>query len=743
MKKKPNPINSPSKNYIFVAQKILKITCLVTLFVAWQTYFQLHGLFSDLNLFSKGISWKLIDLVLALVCMLITSFLVLLYTPLSKRICVSLNSFFQRLRSTRWLNILWPVIGLIVFALTLIDPLKNSFSIHRLIPLAVWMLFLSILTSLFTIFDGILTRIRTASLRFFKVLFLLIIAFITLFWYPYLLLSPVGEYFATIIPRIILFLIQVLFDAEMYIVIFPNRKFDQSLAIMAISSAAVLITAQNLATIISYPFSLDWSEGKWFLDASMVFSRKVYGVSFPVSWSEPTRILFQSIPYVFTNAPSILVLRVWQCALVLALPAIVSFFFIARLLHKCTFSFFLAFFFFFVMLFIGPTKYYLVLIALPLAFLSKRRSIFMTSLIVVSASLLVPPTRFNWIPVPGCVAAFLYFLENKVSKGFFKYIWRPVLWILLGTIVSFSIYLLYLQWQPSLLDSLTTVTSSPLLFNRLFATGTNLLGILPSALLVSIPLFIVLSLYFVENKGKLHIVRVVGLCVILFIFFLGGIIASLKIGGGNNLHNLDGFLFFSSILIVYVIWNLVQPDQKIPSANVPIKGWVTMVAIIVPSVWIAINATEPLLVATPTIKKDEVQTIQNFVNSSTDETGKPALLIYQTQLIATGAIHGVAPDPIFNNVQLMEVAMTDNEPVLAQFHAALIAQKWGLILVPPMNLEVQDVDHPFSEEHNAWVQKIVKPLLCFYQPVYNSLDFDFELLIPISDPLPCDVDLLP
>ena len=41
------------------------------------------------------------------------------------------------------------------------------------------------------------------------------------------------------------------------------------------------------------------------------------------------------------------------------------------------------------------------------------------------------------------------------------------------------------------------------------------------------------------------------LLLILLIFFAGGIVVSVKIGGGSNLHNMDAFLVFLLVAAVY------------------------------------------------------------------------------------------------------------------------------------------------------------------------------------------------
>jgi hypothetical protein len=61
----------------------------------------------------------------------------------------------------------------------------------------------------------------------------------------------------------------------------------------------------------TYPLALGWSEITWFYDASLFFSRRIYGFRAPFSSLHPSRYLLQSVPFLIGNLP-LWLHRLWQ-----------------------------------------------------------------------------------------------------------------------------------------------------------------------------------------------------------------------------------------------------------------------------------------------------------------------------------------------------------------------------------------------------------------------------------------------
>jgi hypothetical protein len=62
------------------------------------------------------------------------------------------------------------------------------------------------------------------------------------------------------------------------------------------------------------PFSLGWSEGSRYYNASLFLSESIYGEQLPLPVLHPSRYLMQALPF-FLGIRSILVHRVWQVLL--------------------------------------------------------------------------------------------------------------------------------------------------------------------------------------------------------------------------------------------------------------------------------------------------------------------------------------------------------------------------------------------------------------------------------------------
>jgi hypothetical protein len=56
--------------------------------------------------------------------------------------------------------------------------------------------------------------------------------------------------------------------------------------------------------------------------------------------------------------------------------------------------------------------------------------------------------------------------------------------------------------------------------------------------------------------------RSFGIVAILLVFFVGGLVVSVKIGGGTNLHNLDAFMILLLILVTTILFSTAVGKSK-------------------------------------------------------------------------------------------------------------------------------------------------------------------------------------
>ena len=169
-----------------------------------------------------------------------------------------------------------------------------------------------------------------------------------------------------------------------------------------------------------------------------------------------------------------------------------------------------------------------------------------TLLIVLLASAWAGVSRVNWLPVPALIAACLYLIDTPVrEQKLLRYLLPPAVWGILGTAAGYAVQQAYQAWSGNPAAYFGSAFQSDLLWYRLLPNTTYPLGILPSAVLVSLPLLALLGLRLLQNRANLarmDWLRLLGLAAALLALFAGGVLVSLKIGGGSNLHNLDAYL---------------------------------------------------------------------------------------------------------------------------------------------------------------------------------------------------------
>jgi len=358
------------------------------------------------------------------------------------------------------------------------------------------------------------------------------------------------------------------------------------------------------------------------------------------------------------------------------------------------------------------------------------KSTLRTVLAVVFASLLIPPNRLNWYPVPGALVLLFYILKTPYRGGFFRYFRRPLAFIFLNIFIVGIDVILFTRFSGNPTSVFSVISSSPFLWYRLLLFPSSPLGILVPALLLSIPSFLLITRWVKRNKSAFHWLRPgVGL-LLLVTFFLGGLLVSAKIGGGNNLHNLDIFFLLMMVVVVYAATNSIKGDKPIIPINSRSLTIIGIVNAFLFSLWLLYSTPSPLKIPNQNQALAAVQNLQTQIEQIQSKDQKPALFIYQSQLLTSGLIQGAKPVPNYDNVYLMEMAISNNQPVLKEFYSQLEEHSWSVIVMPPLYPKIKDPSTGFAEENNAWVQEIIFPMLCSYQSYYLDKDFDYELLIP-------------
>lgn len=538
-----------------------------------------------------------------------------------------------------------------------------------------------------------------------------------------------------------------------------SAGLQQSRGVLLATSALVAASGFKLASFFSEisttPFSLGWSEASRYYYASLFFSHQLYGIEIPPTVLHPTRYLMQAVPFLIPGA-SLLVHRIWQVLLWLVATPLTAWLLARRLeisqrLIRILFILWTCLF-----LLMAPVYYHL-LVPLILVLWGFNRQRFWQSLaVVLAASAWAGISRVNWYPVPGLLAATLYLLEQPLDQSdvgssdsgaikkpnhltdWLKYLLPATAWVLAGGLAAVAAQASYVLWSGNPSEQFSSSFSSDLLWYRLFPSATYPLGILPAALLASIPLLVVIFGYLLKRKSSLHWLRVFGVCAILVVLFLGGIVVSVKIGGGSNLHNLDAYLALVLVVASYAYFNQINPEKTTGSLVVePYRpSWFVTTLLVLLPVLFTLSAAAGEKSPTRQEARQAILAIQEAVDQSIAQD-KPVLFISQRQLLMFDEIHGPQMYPDYENVFLMEMAMANDPAYLGKFSDLIKNQTFGLIISDPLKISHQDRSDSFGEENNAWVDRVARVILCAYEPQGTIKAVRTQILTPRTTPGNC------
>ncbi|HZD56886.1 MAG TPA: hypothetical protein VE136_09205 [Anaerolineales bacterium] len=571
--------------------------------------------------------------------------------------------------------------------------------------------------------------------------------------FSYLLLGPQAYFFDNLSVRLSSFGLAVFAGAILLMAsgLLPDLLVALAASWLLVGSGYKI--AAFIPDVSTYPFSLGWSEASRYYYASLFFSRQVYGVSAQPSVLHPTRYMLQAIPFLISGLP-LWFHRLWQVVLWLGITGGTAYLLAKRLSISNVWARFLFVLWAALFLLQGPVYYHLLVSALVVLWWFDSRSFWKSLLVVLVASAWAGISRINWAPVPGLLAASIYFLEVRLGpadklkpektqrltgsgatdeqlsdraiawKGLVAYFLEPAVWIGSGTLVAFGSQALYVLWSRADPSFFASSLSSDLLWYRLLPNPTFPLGILPGILIVSAPLAIVL----VKGMEGLHPLRKLAEGSILLVLFLGGVVVSTKIGGGSNLHNMDAFLTLLFVLGAYVFFGRIVPDVRKTGMRRNFSPILLGFAVIVPVV-LAVSQGGPLKLSETQRAEAALTTLRDLTQDAAGQNGE-VLFISQRHLLTFGYIQGVPLVEKYENVFLMEMAMAGNERYLNTFYNDIRNHRFSLIISDPLGARIKGSEYPFGEENDVWIERITRPLLEYYQRKELLKSVGIEVLEP-------------
>jgi len=486
----------------------------------------------------------------------------------------------------------------------------------------------------------------------------------------------------------------------------------------------------HLPRISNYPLTIGWSEASRYYYASLFLPQKVYSASIPLSSFLPARYLMQAIPFIIPSLP-LWFHRFWEVLFWIASTFVGGLALTKRIKPK---NFWLSLgliTWFTLFLYQGPVYFHLMVVVIIVLLGFNKVHLGRSIVYVGVASLWAGLTRINWFPVAGMLAATIYVLEiPQKNKKFWRYWLWPVIAAVLGFLMAIGAKSIYVMISGQSTEGFFTSVNSPLLWYRLFPNEAFGAGVLIWLIIAIFPLVLVILWRLIPSLQSWRLLRLTALATILLVLLIGGIIVSAKIGGGNNLHNLDAFLVLLAVVTAYLLFNRFVPDdqeqfvnKKMPIAMIILLGLIPVTFLI--------DSLQPYTVRDHIRARQDIANIQQLINEEVPEDGE-VLFIHNRHLITFGMIEQVELVYEYEKVFLMEMAMSETMRYLDMFQDDIENHRFSMIVTEPLYLGIKPSSAVFAEENNAWVIHIAKPIDQYYQTIYETRESAMSVMVPKS-----------
>lgn len=531
------------------------------------------------------------------------------------------------------------------------------------------------------------------------------------------------------------------------------------IATLAVGTALVL--AESLVLVSNYPFALHWSEGNRLWDYSLRFGSSRYNHSGPIlAWIDSGRQFLWGLPFLIPNLP-IWAARFWNAILTTIPYALLGWAAFRSDQSKST-PWVAAGVWCMLFLNQGPIYTPLVLSAI-LVLLARRKPLWIALPLVLVAGHYAGLSRFTWIFAPAIWAVLLSLGDAVIDRGRLAAtdylqvialglagIWSKGLPVVLGVLGSL------LPSAPvtnpgvatqtpggqgiETIQGLQAATSNqPYAWHRLLPNDVYAPGILLGIALTCLPL-IFLLIYaarrgFWKTTAAQNLITLAGVFSVLIV----GVIASAKVGGGTDLHNLDMFLI-TLVMLAALAWRSGFQKKLFNPIALPNQIRLALAAaILLPSFLPMING-KPLELPAEERTQYVLQRIQEKVACARNYG--EVLFMDQRQLLTFGQMGDLPLVVDYEKKYMMDQALAGNEEYFHEFEQDLAEGRFSLIVGEREAILYKDPNDPnigdgLIEENNAWIKWVTVPLLRHYESVANYRDAAIELFMPIDRTFDC------
>ena len=509
--------------------------------------------------------------------------------------------------------------------------------------------------------------------------------------------------------------------------------------------------------VSSYPFPLSWSEGNRLWDYSLMFAkhRYFYPADQPIfAHIDLGRQFLWGLVYLIPGV-SIFGVRLWSAFLFTVPYLVFAWVAFARPKTPWALMFWVGLWGF---LFLeqGPIYTPLLLSALLLVVAESWAPWWLGGGLAVGAGFYAAMTRYTWLWAPMLWGLMLTMGTDKVgeeqnsaSKA------RKIVALsgggLLGAFLSgemnkfwnaaLGLMQKYLKMDFGLSSTAVIFPAKqPLVWTRLWPNPTFPLGIVFGVIVAIAPLVALWVLWYQQGFWRCQRWRC-GLFSVILVYFLAvGLIASLKIGGGNNLHNLDMFLI-SMLMLTALFWRQGSWQWLQRRSWSTVEQGVALALVTVP-LYFAFLYASPRRIPEEHYWRPALEAVQQAVHDAHAQGGS-VLFLDHRQLLTFGFVEPVPLIPEYEKKYMMDQAMAGNREYFEQYYRDLASHRFALIVSEPLVVRWEEErEHNFASENNAWVKWVAAPTLCYYEPKATFKAVGLQLLVPREGHVDCR-DVLP